>query len=333
MRKNLAHFIPAIVTPLTLVLAFFLFAPNGGGGTALLDTTGWATLGDFGAIPNDGLDDTLAIQTAEDSGAKVIDTGGVYNVSDTLRMRYFEGAGHSAAQGGSDYPVSSPATEFVWTGPSGKPVMKIDFQNGWELSGFSIDGGNVASTGILVDRGVRGSLTDVGIRKLGPDGVGLLSSPTGSAAVNSMQNRVEGFYVIAPTIIRLEGNPLAAANSCHWTFLNVVGNYGNATTNSTGIVIQNGDNNAFYDIFLYRNYGTGHGVEFQAKARANYFFHLQAGSGGVIARTPAQTWNSNLIVGYDRENAQPEPVKEAGAKLEWTETGRLATGWHITVAP
>jgi hypothetical protein len=48
----------------------------------------WASIVDFGAVPNDGLDDTTAIQAAIDSGKKAIACpAGIFTVSDTIHLR------------------------------------------------------------------------------------------------------------------------------------------------------------------------------------------------------------------------------------------------------
>ncbi len=100
-------------------------------------------------------------------------------------------------------------------------------------------------------------------------------------------------------------------NCCHNTFEQI------AIQHAGGYAIdmRDTDNNRFGMVFTFK-VGTFYDIHFGARARANYFFHVQ---GEVESDGSPDCWNH--IVYYDRENGQRRPLISNGSSLDWNEFG------------
>lgn len=197
---------------------------------------------------------------------------------------------------------------------------------GVRSGGYTLQGNSLATHGILLDRLTHSLFENV--RIITTTSYGLYSYSTGAAGFgtswNSFVNLTMPDLGASCVGIHLTGNAGETANSCHNTFFGLRVQH----TTGIGIELDDCDNNSFHFTHILRPSGSAYSLVFKDDARGNYFFHLEA-KGGVSVEAPADSVFSNVIFGYDRENSQPAPVIAAGAKLSWTEDGRLAEGWFI----
>lgn len=107
---------------------------------------------EFGAVPNDNLDDTAAFQKAINSitsdsskGGPLIIPSGYFNISDTLTISKstgFEirGAGGSTRSPSLGWERRMDGTRLWWSGSEDKPVFEIIGVTGLKMSGINIQG-------------------------------------------------------------------------------------------------------------------------------------------------------------------------------------------------
>jgi hypothetical protein len=94
----------------------------------------------------------------------------------------------------------------------------------------------------------------------------------------------------------------------------------------TGLELGDSDSIVIQNVRVTRGAGgTAVGVDLLASAsasegfaRANLFFGLQAGAGGLTSRNGTGAARNNVVWGYYKENSAPDPVIEAGSSLYWT---------------
>lgn len=111
----------------------------------------------------------------------------------------------------------------------------------------------------------------------------------------------------------------------HETTPDVGTTYWERTVLEAGAYINDSDNNDFINVGAFM-FGGGHPLDIGERSRSNYFYHVEGQS---RAQTPAVSDFSNSIIFYDRSNGNPKPVVEDGARLDWTEGGRLADSWNL----
>lgn len=274
----------------------------------------------YGAVGDGVADDTAAIQAAiaaaDGVGGTVHLPTGTYRISSPLTFTApisFVGEGGAADLNNASAAAWNPATEIKWLGATAAPMLQVNGPVGVRIEGIGLEGNGTATKGIDADRLQAGVIRDVGIRNLAAaTGIGLhLRTSSTVATIDTRLNLIERIAIRATIPIRMTGAADGIANCAYNTFINVLGIF-----SDTGIIIDDGDNNSFFTVQLFREgAGTGPGIDLKDRARANYFFHLAPSAGGVTVRTPLVAGKRNVIVGYDQENGQPAPVIEAGAGL------------------
>lgn len=285
---------------------------------------------------------TVAADTALDAAVAALPSGGgviyvpqgIYKIASThtfTKEVSFRGAGTSGSNLDNDANLSTrPLSVFLWSG--GAAVM-FEYNNGsralhglsWE--NIAVDGATTATIGLKLDRVRMSTFTNVRIARCATNCL-WLGTTSATANDNCQLNQFTNLSLErAPTPLYLTGNAGNTANTCHNVFTRLTVDF----TGDPGIDLVDCDNNLFFQIFGYRRSGTGYGIRSRGWSRANYFYGVEAGTGGVY-------WHTNLsggtagsvIFGYDRENGQAAPTVEAGAQLTWTEDGRNASnGWVV----
>lgn len=310
---------------------------------------GYLRLQDFKTIGQSNYDQAItdAMAALPANGGTILLPNATVNITQTVvatKPITFQGAGFSGpyATGGTLAPWN-PATEVVWQGAAGGTMFQINGPlGGVQFRDFGVDGGTNstfrAGIAFYLDRWMAGVMKNIGIRGLnGTSGLGIhLLCDTATAAQNCSHNLLQAVQIRAPRLIEMTGSSTlnasgnGVANVCHITFHHLWGVYGDATNNSPGIVINDADNVTFSGVVhLFRNAGTGYGVDLKAAVRSVRFDHLQAGDGGMICRTPNVDGGVNTVRSYDRENGQPAPVLEPGARLDWNEDSKNGRGLFL----
>lgn len=295
-------------------------------------------LADFGALGDGTTADDTPIANAM---AALPTRGGVIKCRRGKRYRLtssvtltksvtFQGEGSGYGTGGlTGAGTWAPPTEFVYDGTVGNPVFQLNGPfSGATWRNLGIDCNSKASAAFSLDRWQNGRIEDVSVRLATVEALHMYDAGS-TAGEGSRHNVVDNFFTLqCPTVLRLSGNAAHSANSCHNSFRSVHGN--SMTDTANAVILEDADNNNFAMLYINNiaNGGANYGLELKDRARANYFYQIQAKT---IARTPYVSFpaNGNVIFGYDRENGQPTPVLETGAHLDWTETGTNNTGWHF----
>ena len=304
----------------------------------------------FGAKGDGSHDDTVAIQSAIESlkvtGGIIFFPPGKYNISSTLYVG-------STTMGTTDYQgisllgsyytsstLQAPAKNatFRWIGGTGIPVLQVGGAyvsgylpiGGFQIKNVFINGNAIADTGIFCDQLQGSSIENVAIKACTSYCLNLTTSNT-TSGYNTQHNRFTQISLEATTgsciALQMSGNAGDTANCCHNLFVKTLISQ---SASNVGINLLDCDNNTFIDTMIYRASGSSYGVVFNTWARGNYFYHLEAGTGGVHCLAPNSTGDGNSIHGYDKGNGQPEPVLDTGANLEWTETGSNGQGWNFS---
>ena len=236
---------------------------------------------------------------------------------------------------------SNPTSGSIikWCGPDGGTMIQArDFTNGthspligmnWQNLCF--DGGWRAGIGLDFDMVQNGVFSNIRLTTIKGTALNMQpfrgSTSPSLVAQNCMWNTFTG--LACNDVIRgvlMDGvvygtypNPgwNYTANCCHNTFTNLAikTTGGTSQEDRYAIKIFKGDNNSFYGVWT-----NGYDPAFplyslvlqDGWASGNYFYGFQ---GNVRAKKDS----SNMIIGYDRGNGQPEPVIDAGAYLSWSE--------------
>ncbi|MEM7559090.1 MAG: glycosyl hydrolase family 28-related protein, partial [Planctomycetota bacterium] len=155
------------------------------GPTIYPDDAGLIQVGDYGALPDDGMDDTAEIQAALDaagtSNRVVFLQPGTYDVSDTLQwpakfrrlIMEGSGAGHTTIRLSDDeagFQDASAPKAVINT--HGKEGVGQGFRN--SIRGLTVDVGvgNEGAMGIAFNANNQGSIRDVTIRSSDPEKAG-----------------------------------------------------------------------------------------------------------------------------------------------------------------
>ncbi len=217
-------------------------------------------------------------------------------------------------------PQPDPATVLLWPSTSAGTVVQLastisnTFIYDLEISNLVIDCNGYATTGLLLDHVAYSRFVSVHVRNLGGGGVGMDLTTTATAAnIDSAWNNFEDCSVFDASIgVRLRTQAPGVANCSHNTFTNLSVRYRGTNANDAGIFLGDCDNNKFDRTWMSRSGGSGNGVVVSdpLKARANYFYHLQAVGGFLIqmANGAPVGYNKNCIFGYDLENQEPQPT-------------------------
>jgi hypothetical protein len=302
---------------------------------------------DFGAVGTGLVDDAAAIQQAINTleargGGTLLFGHGTYLLNSGVRVRKSNvrllgeagGNQHDALSATSDF-----CTRFLWGGANGGTMVTVEPDAnvlGQRVSGAAVkrialtgsNGTTRAGTGLQVRSCFHGDF-DVYVEDTAVHGVYVGVIDTLGEARDTQHCRfwIQGKQVgtAAGTILTLDGQEGAIlpveANTSFNVFYDVFGLY----KFNTGLLLSNADNNLFLNTRLFRfGGGTGVGVVLCAgvdalrTARANRFYQLSPGAGGVIAQgteVAVIPSNRNRIDSYDTENTAPLPFYGAGARL------------------
>ena len=273
------------------------------------------------------------------NGGIIMLTPGPYNVKTTVSVTKsgVKLRGYGGAQPDPNLPSGSPLTKLLWAGSSGGTVVSVGTGiQDVELSDVTIDGNSEsAGMGLSVDGVVNSRFTNIAIYNVNrSSGIGLQLKNSTALGVN--WNLFENISVFKAWRGVVLDSGHADGNPSHNTFLNLnVQKFGSAASGA-GLWLGNCDNNSFHDLItgMLDGIGSGFGVVISnpETARSNYFYHLQAGGGGLRVMTNISheldgNESKNLIFGYDRDNPgggnEPEPSTDNGAYppenfLSWT---------------
>lgn len=288
----------------------------------------------YGAKGDGVTDDTTAIQNAITAaglvGGVVVFPAGTYLISSTLnipaRVR-LQGAGCGANFDAAVNISWNPISSIKWNGAiHGKMLALSSPPSMIEVRDLAFDGNNLADYALYLDRAQGCVFHSIGIQNCLLDLI-LLTSTLSTANANAQHNRFSSIFLFTGTSntgsgIHLAGDPTHVANACHNLFEKVVISFA-----TDGIVLDDSDNNNFIDAFLFQKIGSGAGVRFQPYSRANYFYHLQASAGGIVAATPNTGTFTNSIYGLDLTNGAPSITLNSGATLTYTEEGATGGKW------
>jgi hypothetical protein len=254
--------------------------------------------------------------------------------------------------------ASAPAnlgTHLTWSGGAGSPMFFFHpvegtastnlGLNGVGLHDVYIDCNLVASnglviwsckysrfTGIYITGAAGGGLEDAGLY------VGVATTLFAGEPRDPQNCEFEGFVIDQQGVGRSTGMTLngdSGANASMNIFTNFIIYHGP----STGLWLQNCDNNDFTQFRLYRAGASGSGVVLGNGTSAvltarNNTFHRLFSSSGVNAQGSSAGFpsKSNRIWEYDISNGSPAIVPEPGATINWTndvvETVAAATGYR-----
>lgn len=290
---------------------------------------------DHGADPTGITDSTTAINNTvaeATNGGIVYFPPGSYKITNTITIAkpvYVQGAGFAGNI--FDGNVWNAATRIWWGGATNGTMLTVGPQaglsGGFGLDGFALDGNGSALIGVNFNRARYGKIGSIGVQRLAGGGIAYDMNSDGAtvSADNCMFLTCEHLLARAPTILRTRGSePAVPANTCHIWISRIDGQCGSTTGNEPGVIHSECDNLTIGHAYISQM-GTGRAVRFGARARSVLYLHLQAGN-GVECLTPDDSAYSNRIVHYDRENGEPAPTINGGARLSWQETGRLSKG-------
>lgn len=275
--------------------------------------------------------------------AGTICIGSTISTSDWSNIRLI-GAGRGALPGAVPNTQSSAqdATILKWTGASGG--VMVDTQSpsanrpyltaALHIAGVVLDGNGLAGTG-LYTRGMVNSRIEIKFRNVTSVGYDLDVYSGGGADVQGNIFDIQGDldYTASTTANGWVIGPGSSYNNVHHNWIQSVRII---TRNGTGWVVGNADSNVGANVqvnYPYQaggNVYTGIGMDFRAApnalgpggvtqaARSNVFFgvsnfaptYARAGSFGLPSY-------GNVLYGYIQDSAEPNPVIETGASLDW----------------
>lgn len=212
---------------------------------------------------------------------------------------------------------------IIWGGALHNPMFRVAGEvHSFNLHNIALFGSNVASAGVQLNQ-LRDSLFDR---------VEITHCTCGLRIHVENQNRYDDgcmFNLFSNMLIRCtnglvitrDDNTAPNSNTCHNVFIRC-----NFDATEKCIELGDCDNNTFIGIYAYKR---GHANDntsliFHRAARSNVFLHFQ----GTLR---AESGSANIIYHYDRENGQPSPIIEPGAKLTYTQGGNNAEMWYLGV--
>jgi len=263
-----------------------------------------------------------AIANLPSTGGVVVLPAATLNIASTITITApvtIIGQGSSDNQGGGvNTPPYLPSTKLFWTGAGGGTMFSITPAGGQNavgqvnLANFTVDGNSSAANAFTIERMWFSVWSNISINSF--TGTGMVMTATGG--VNNADTGVNSFYSIRMRTvgigISMDGT-LLNQDSFDNSFYDLQISY----TGAEAINIISADNNTFFNTDLYKISGVGVGVNFQAPggklgAANNYFYHLQASTGGVSI---ASGTSGNAIFGYDLSNAEPFPTVPSGTQF------------------
>lgn len=219
-------------------------------------------------------------------------------------------------------PGPNAKSVIIWGGALHNPMFRVAGQvHSFNLHNIALYGSNVASAGVQINQ-LRDSLFDR---------VEITHCTCGLRIHVENQKRTDDgcmFNLFSNLLIRCangliisrDDNTAPNSNTCHNVFMRC-----NFDATEKCIELGDCDNNTFIGIYAFNRGVSGNKtLIFHNKARSNVFLHFQG-----TAR--AESGSANIIYHYDRENGQPSPIIEPGAKLTYTQGGNNAERWYLGV--
>ena len=211
---------------------------------------------------------------------------------------------------------------IIWGGALHNPMFRVAGEvHSFNLHNIALYGSNVASAGVQLNQ-LRDSLFDR---------VTITNCTCGIRIHVENQNRTDDgcmFNLFSNLLIRCENglivtrddNTAPNSNTCHNIFMRC-----NFDATEKCIELGDCDNNTFIGIYTFNRGVSGNKtLIFHSVARSNVFLHFQ----GTVR---AESGSANVIYHYDRENGQPNPIIEPGAKLTYTQGGNNVDSWYLSV--
>jgi len=247
---------------------------------------------------------------------------GIYNIASTINITKpvtmtGQGIGYVPLPGVDLNTAWTPVTELLWTGGSSGTVIDVNYGtnasvSAVNLSNFAINANNVGSLNCAtVDTMQWSTWSNMLLTNCPNVGLQMVSS---SSVANYTETLFNRFYNLNIRNVGV-GISMNYGNLSVGSDINQNSFYSTQIAFKTyGIELVCEDNNTFVDTALYQQSGSGYGVYIHANntgggatcvaaPQSNYFFHLQASTGGFYTDT-----NSQTVIGYDKANAEPSPV-------------------------
>jgi hypothetical protein len=306
----------------------------------------------FGAIGNGVADDTAAIQAAIDyvetlNGGRVLLNWGTFNITSTLNIN--SGMGVQLIGQGSDGihdggTGAAAATTIGWSGSANGTMLNVSSvsgagnskQFGTSVIDIKFQCGGTAGIGLLVNSANNCNFSRLVF--LNPTIAGLKATTLGNS------NLAESSDVQRCVFDRLSVRTLDAVASrpAHGIWLtshSPVGSSSNVSLNlftqcdmqmygasggGYGLFIEDGDNNTFYNLRVFRASTTVEAVRIVGNTNtyANHFWNLSAGgANGIVMRGVASGFAINparhTFWATDNANGTLYPTADAGVEFLW----------------
>lgn len=301
----------------------------------------WFDVRAWGARGDGVTDDTNAIQAAIDavpsSGGTVLLPAGIYVVNGTLTCHDKEGITIQGAGLEDSIYSAAPTKGTVLKRVSGVATLLsvgtisgslTESMEGVSLTGFAIDGNNLAATGLKITSVRGGNFKDLYVRECTTVALDV-TTVSMSGAEDTQRCSFERVSIRQSDAASGIGARFSSASAgIGNTSMNELRNFLIFHTNGVGVQFLDFDSNTVLGMIVNRaGGGSGIGVELGASnhassghARSNAIYNLQPGAGGVTSRgaaTGSQTAKNNVIFGYNLENSSALPTIETGSTLAY----------------
>ena len=329
-----------------------ILAPNVGSGRWFRQYSDAVHVQWFGAIGNGVADDTAAIQAAIDyvetlNGGRVLLNWGTFSITSTLNIN--SGMGVQLIGQGSDGihdggTGAAAATTIAWAGAAGGTMLNVSSasgagnsrQFGSSVIDIKFQCAGIAGIGLLVNSVRNGNFSRLAF--LNPTIAGLKATTLGNS------NLAESSDVQRCVFDRLSVRTLDAVASlpAHGIWLtshSPVGGTANVSLNlftqcdmqmsgasggGYGLFIEDGDNNTFHNLRVFRVSTTVEAVRIvgNTNSYANHFWNLSAGgANGIVMRGVASGFAINpdrhTFWAVDNANGTLYPTADAGVEFLW----------------
>jgi hypothetical protein len=220
-----------------------------------------------------------------------------------------------------DVETLTNQSRIVFT--SASHCIRIDDSRGLQMSGVTVDCSGVANNGFVVRRMNHAVWQNITVYRNQSAGYRFEGDPTFS---NLDQGNV-GNTFIQLQCRGVRGIELVGVigGSWHNNWINTKIDY----TGNEGILLEQCDNNSFYQTFAYRRSGSGPGVRWSYPGsglgpNSIFFYHLQ---GEIVIG--ANVLYPGAVYGFDQSNGQSFPTIPNDIEFAITTNGLNAKGWMV----